>query len=88
MVRRLCRNADRLPQANSISECLLLAPGTYQIKYVPIPSALDHSELRFAIEDEDDWDDAQMLCESIADVDVDWHRVARLMKPVGQSPSV
>ena len=80
-LRRLRRNADRLPSddSGSIASWLEHAPGAYHLKFVPIPNELDRADLRFAVEDESDWDDAQMLCETVAEHDTEWQRVAQLV---------
>ncbi len=80
-LRRLRRNADRLPadDSGSIASWLQDAPGTYHLKFIPVPSALDRDDLRFAVEDESDWDDAQLLCETVADDDSQWQRLTQLV---------
>ena len=78
-VRRLCRDADRLPACNSLLDCIENAPGTYHREFVPLPTALDHCSLRFAIENEADWDDAQLVCESLDEVDAAWQQAAGLV---------
>jgi len=79
MLRRLRRNADRLPRSRSIAECLESAPGAYHLRFVPVPPELDRDDLRFAVEDESDWDDAELLCESVCDEDAEWQQVANLV---------
>ena len=80
-LRRLRRNADRLPNADggSIASWLESAPGAYHLKYIPVPSALDRKDLRFAVEDELDWDDAELLCETVSDEDSQWQELTQLV---------
>jgi spore coat polysaccharide biosynthesis protein SpsF (cytidylyltransferase family) len=80
-IRRLRRNADRLTSddSGSIASWLENAPGAYHLKFVPIPDALDRADLRFAVEDEFDWDDVQLLCETISEDDAEWQQVARVV---------
>jgi spore coat polysaccharide biosynthesis protein SpsF (cytidylyltransferase family) len=80
-LRRLRRNADRLPNADgsSIASWLESAPGAYHLKYIPVPSALDRRDLRFAVEDELDWDDAELLCETVSDEDSQWQELTQLV---------
>ncbi len=80
-LRRLRRNADRLPadEIGSIASCLQHAPGVYQLKFVPLPDALDRADLRFAIENEIDWDDAQLLCETVSQEDAEWQQIAQVV---------
>ncbi|WP_372896586.1 hypothetical protein [Stieleria sp.] len=78
-IRRLRRNADRLSPSQTIAGCLEDAPGNYELNFVPVPDELDRCGLRFAIEDEHDWDEAHLVCESVREVDAGWQQVARLV---------
>ncbi len=80
-LRRLRRNADRLPtdDSGSIVSCLEHAPGAYHLKFVPLPDALDREDLRFAVEDEFDWDDVELLCETVEEQDAEWQQVTQLV---------
>jgi len=80
-LRRLRRNADRLPAADGgcIASWLENAPGAYHLKFIPVPTALDRADLRFAIEDESDWDDAELLCETVSDQDSQWQELTQLV---------
>ena len=80
-LRRLRRNADRLPAADGgcIASWLDSAPGAYHLKFIPVPSALDRNDLRFAVEDELDWDDAELLCETVSDEDSQWQELTQLV---------
>ncbi len=82
-LRRLRRNADRLPTADgsSIACWLESAPGAYHLKFIPVPTALDRDDLRFAVEDELDWDDAELLCETVSDEDSQWQELTQLVIP-------
>ena len=78
-LRRLRRNLDRMTKT---TECMSLsawfqdAPGVYQMRFIPVPVELDRSDLRFAIECERDWDNAQVLCDSIASDETQWQPLA------------
>ncbi len=80
-LRRLRNNADRLggDQDGSIASMLKNAPGAYHLKFVPVPSELDRDDLRFAVEDESDWDDAQLLCETVTEEDSQWQQLTQLV---------
>ena len=79
-LRRLRRNADRLPDCEgSIASWLSEAPGAFHLTFVPLPSELDRNDLRFAVEDESDWDEVQLLCDSVCEEDAEWQRVAQLV---------
>lgn len=80
-LRRLRRNADRLPadEGGCIASWLENAPGAYHLKFCPVPEALDRNDLRFAVEDESDWDDAELLCETIAEDDAQWQTLTKLV---------
>lgn len=80
-VRRLRRNADRLVDqpGQSLLDCMSTAPGAYHLKFVPLPSKLDRRDLRFSISDEADWEDAQVLCDSVTPDDSQWQELAELV---------
>lgn len=80
-LRRLRRNADRLPSdgGGSIASWLNNAPGAYHLKFIPVPQELDRDDLRFAVEDESDWDDVQLLCETVSEEDSQWQQLTQLV---------
>lgn len=80
-LRRLRRNSDRLSgdQCGSIASWLEQAPGAYHLKFIPLPRELDRDDLRFAVEDESDWDDVQLLCETAGEEDSQWQRLTQLV---------
>jgi spore coat polysaccharide biosynthesis protein SpsF (cytidylyltransferase family) len=81
-LRRLRRNADRLPEPScgSFASWLEHAPGAYHLKYVPVPAELDRCDLRFAVSNETDWDDAELLCETVTGEDSPWQELTQLVK--------
>lgn len=81
-LRRLRRNADRLSDQcgqGTIGNLLAGAPGAYYLKFIPLPTALDRDDLRFTVQDETDWDDVQLLCETVTDDDSQWDQLTRLV---------
>jgi len=80
-LRRLRRNADRLPTeaGGSIASWLENAPGAYHLKYIPVPAELDRCDLRFAVSNESDWDDAELLCETFHNEDSQWQELTHLV---------
>ena len=81
-LRRLRRNADRLSsdsQRGMIANWFGSAPGAYHLKFIPLPRALDRDDLRFAVEDETDWDDVELLCETVSDDDSQWDQLTQLV---------
>lgn len=80
-LRRLRRNADRLldTEQGCIASWLENAPGAYHLKFIPVPTALDRKDLRFSVEDESDWDDAQLLCETVSNEDSQWQELTQLV---------
>ncbi len=82
-LRRLRRNVDRLQPAGEgteIADWIASAPGTYQMRFVPINEELDRSDLRFVLEDEADWDLATVLCDAVSDDRTDWQSLQRLVE--------
>lgn len=81
-LRRLRRNIDRLPQSReelSLAGWLTSVPGVYQLKFVSIPEALDRNDLRFSIEDESDWELAEMLSDHVGDDLTEWQMLTNLL---------
>lgn len=81
-LRRLRRNADRLAadcDQAVIANWLATAPGVYQLKFIPLPTQLDRDDLRFTVTDETDWDDVELLCETVSDTDSQWDQLTKLV---------
>ncbi|MDB4759628.1 NTP transferase domain-containing protein [bacterium] len=80
-LRRLRRNVDRLvdQQVGSLAAWLMTAPGAYHLKFIPVPEKLNRDDLRFSIESEEDWDDAEVLCETMPEADSQWQELAQLV---------
>ncbi len=82
-LRRLRRNIDRLAGGNqdlSLAGWLKLAPGNFQMQFVGIPDALDHHDLRFSIEDERDWEFAELFSDHVRDDRTEWQHLAELVR--------
>ena len=47
--------------------------------YIRGMTALDRDDLRFAVVDESDWDDAELLCETVHDGDSQWQELTKLV---------
>lgn len=80
-LRRLRRNLDRMssaPESMSLSAWFQDAPGVYQMRFIPVPKELDRHDLRFAVENEQDWDNAQLLCDAIAGDETQWQPLAEI----------
>ncbi len=83
-LRRLRRNLDRLIACSdglNLAAWFQDAPGSYQMRFIPVPAELDRSDLRFALESESDWDDAQLLCETLPRGDTQWQPLANIVLP-------
>lgn len=82
-LRRLRRNVDRLVhhQVGSLAAWLMNAPGGYHLKFIPVPEKLNRADLRFAIECEADWDDAEVLCDTMQRADSQWQELTQLVLP-------
>ena len=81
-LRRLRRNLGRLGyfgEDASLSAYFQDAPGIYQMRFIPVPAELDRSDLRFAVENENDWDDIQLLSETVANDDTQWQPLATIV---------
>ncbi len=81
-LRRLRRNADRLSaecDQSVIANWLGKAPGAYHLKFIPLPTQLDRDDLRFTVTNETDWDDVELLCETVSDDDSQWDQLTQLV---------
>lgn len=82
-LRRLRRNVDRLacdPNELSLAAMLKNAPGNYQMQFVGIPDALDRDDLRFAIEDDRDWECAELFSDHVGNDHTEWQHLAQLVR--------
>jgi spore coat polysaccharide biosynthesis protein SpsF (cytidylyltransferase family) len=82
-LRRLRRNIDRMPvgsEDDSLASCLTAAPGDYRMQFVTIPDALDFNDLRFAIEDEMDWELAELFTDHVGIERTEWQLLANLVR--------
>lgn len=81
-LRRLRRNLDRLSYCGeeaSLATYFQDAPGSYQMRFIPVPAELDRADLRFAVENESDWDDVQLLSETLPSDDTQWQPLATIV---------
>lgn len=82
-LRRLRRNIDRLPISTgdlSLADWIDSAPGAYAMQFVPMPNELDQQDFRFAIEDEFDWECAEMFSDFLSDDRTEWQILAELVR--------
>jgi spore coat polysaccharide biosynthesis protein SpsF (cytidylyltransferase family) len=82
-LRRLRRNIDRMPnnpEELSLANWLTNAPGVYQMKFVGMPDALDSNDLRFAIEDEHDWELAEIFSDHMGNDRTEWQLLTNLVR--------
>jgi len=80
-LRRLRRNLDRLSHRGedaSLAAYFQDAPGVYQMRFIPVPAELDRPDLRFAVECERDWDNVQLLCETVNSDVMQWQPLATM----------
>jgi len=82
-LRRLRRHVDRLPTDDrpmAMADWLDNAPGKYEMVLIPLPSLLDQQDFRFAIEDEGDWECAEMFSDYLGDERTEWQVLADLVR--------
>ena len=82
-LRRLRRNVDRLsksPEELSLAGWLTKAPGTFNLKFVSIPEALDCHDLRFSLESESDWELAELLSDHLGYELTEWQVLTNLVR--------
>jgi spore coat polysaccharide biosynthesis protein SpsF (cytidylyltransferase family) len=53
----------------SVADWLVAGPGVYQMRLIPITADLDRPDLRFAVENDRDWETAMSLGEAVRDTD-------------------
>jgi spore coat polysaccharide biosynthesis protein SpsF (cytidylyltransferase family) len=72
-LRRLRRSVHRLEwtqdRSMSVADWLVAGPGVYQMRLIPITADLDRPDLRFAVENDRDWETAMSLGEAVRDTD-------------------
>ncbi len=80
-LRRLRRNLERIGSTSTninLSAWFQDAPGVYQMRFIPVPAELDRNDLRFAVENEHDWNNARLLCDSIDGDETQWQPLAEI----------
>ena len=50
------------------------------MRLLPAPSGLDRDDLRLTIESEEDWEHAQVIFEALGPEELDWQRIAGLLR--------
>ncbi len=70
----------RMAHLGLAGECLATffqdAEGMFQMRFIAVPTELDRSDLRFAVESEDDWDDIQSLGDALPADEMQWQMIA------------
>jgi spore coat polysaccharide biosynthesis protein SpsF (cytidylyltransferase family) len=78
-LRRLRRHIEPLMLLRD-DGCLVTffqdAEGVFQMRFIAVPTELDRSDLRFAVESEDDWDDIQSLGDALPADEMQWQKIA------------
>ncbi len=59
---------------------LIASTDTYQMRFIPLPEALQRDDLRFNIESIEDWDHACSYLEAVGE-DLSWQRLSSLVSP-------
>ena len=81
-LRRLRRNLDRIvgcDDESSLESYFPDAPGSYQMRFISVPAELDRSDLRFSLENEHDWNDIEMLSETLPTEEMHWQPLATMV---------
>jgi len=67
----------KLDTSVEIANVFRTHPNLFQMRFVPLPEGLDRSDLRFALETADDWEQAYSFVEAAGD-DLSWQRLVQL----------
>jgi spore coat polysaccharide biosynthesis protein SpsF len=67
----------KLDAKTDVPHILRAHPNLFHMRFVPLPEALDRSDLRFALETREDWDHASSYLEAAGD-DLSWQRLVEL----------
>lgn len=81
-LRRLRRNVDRMNYVEGedcLATCFQDAPGAFQMRFIPVPPEIDRGDLRFALQSESDWDDVQLITETLAPDQIHWQSLAKIV---------
>ena len=73
LVRKLDTSAE-------IANIFQTHPNLFQTRWVPLPEGLDRSDLRFALETAEDWEQAYTYIDAAGD-DLSWQRLVQLAGP-------
>lgn len=55
-------------------------PEEFRLRLIPVPVELDHDDVRLTIEHEEDWEHAETIFEALGPDELDWQRIARLLR--------
>jgi spore coat polysaccharide biosynthesis protein SpsF len=78
------RRADRLARTaadrNQVTSYLFSHPAQFQLRLMPVPTELDHDDVRLTIESEEDWEHAETIFDALGPDELDWQRIAGLLR--------
>jgi len=63
-----------------VTRYLYSHPDDFELRLLPAPSGLDRDDLRLTIESEEDWEHAQVIFEALGPDELDWQRIAGLLR--------
>lgn len=58
---------------------VLSHPELFQMRFMPIPEAIDRPDFRLAVDSEDDWEHLHAIYEELGPERLDWQRIAGLL---------
>ncbi len=67
----------KLDAKGDVGQILRAHPNVFQMRLIPLPDGLDRSDLHFALDSADNWDQASSLLEAAGD-DLTWQRLVEL----------
>ncbi len=78
---RVARQRALTPsERNDVTRYLYSHPDEFDLRLLPAPSGLDRDDLRLTIESEEDWEHAQVIFEALGPEELDWQRIAGLLR--------
>ena len=76
---RADRLARRPEERETATRFLYTRPDSFALHWLPVPRQLDRDDLRLAIQDEEDWEEVQLILDALGPESLDWQYIAALL---------
>ncbi len=78
-VQRADERATKKSDRNDTTHFVFGHPELFQLRMLELPGAIDREDFRLVINDEQDWEHAQLILDALGSDGLEWHRIAGLL---------